>query len=222
MQLNSISSLSLKWKVQSVNTYAHDFMCISHIREFMIQYMYLFQFNKEDGNMIDTIVDAYVHVRDAFYDVDTKVYVFDSQHDVDVKVMIQNIMSETLSNIKAYVSYPLQNEEMQSHMKLMHQLISPLHNQGYTYMTDHDIVDFYRNQKHPELKTFILKKYANESFMIDTIRMYLNHNQNMSQAAKELFVHRNTLMMRLDKFYEVTGFDVKKFYDAYLIYGLLR
>jgi len=188
----------------------------------MIQYIYMFQFNQDDSQIIDGIVGAYVHVQTMIRDEQKKIYVFEANQDVKLTMMIQDMMSETLSNIKAYVSYPIQAEDMTSHIKTMQTLVSKMAFKSKTLITNHDIVDAYQYQKHPLLQSFIFKKYAQESFMLDTIKTYLDHNQNMSQASKELFVHRNTLMMRLDKFHEVTGFDVRKFYDAYLIYGLLR
>ena len=36
--------------------------------------------------------------------------------------------------------------------------------------------------------------------MIDTIKVYLDSNLNMVNAAKTLYIHRNTLIQRLDKF----------------------
>ena len=188
----------------------------------MIQYIYMFQFNQDDSQIIDGIVGAYVYVQNTIQDDKKKIYVFEANKDVDLKMMIQDMMSETLSNIQAYVSYPILFEDMTTHMTTMQTLISHITLQGKALITDHDIVEGYHHHIKPLLRSFIFKKYAHESYMLDTIKTYLDHNQNMSQASKELFIHRNTLMMRLDKFHEVTGFDVKKFYDAYLIYGLLR
>jgi sugar diacid utilization regulator len=42
----------------------------------------------------------------------------------------------------------------------------------------------------------------------------------MITASKELFIHRNTLMMRLEKFNDATGFDMKSFKDGFLMYHL--
>jgi DNA-binding PucR family transcriptional regulator len=58
--------------------------------------------------------------------------------------------------------------------------------------------------------------------MQESIKIYLESNQNMSLAAKKLYVHRNTLIQRLDKFHQTTGFDVRVFSDAYLIYHLMK
>ena len=58
--------------------------------------------------------------------------------------------------------------------------------------------------------------------MKKTIITFLENNQNISLAAKELFLHRNTLTQRLDKFNRITSFDLKQFKDAYLIYTLIN
>ncbi|MGB0203148.1 MAG: helix-turn-helix domain-containing protein, partial [Acholeplasmataceae bacterium] len=72
----------------------------------------------------------------------------------------------------------------------------------------------------PQLKIFILGKYHDQSYMLHTIQTYLESNQNMITASKELFIHRNTLMMRLEKFNDATGFDMKSFKDGFLMYHL--
>lgn len=39
----------------------------------------------------------------------------------------------------------------------------------------------------------------------------------MSETAKKLYIHRNTLLYRLDKFKNETGLDVRTFHDAVLV-----
>ncbi|MGB0175339.1 MAG: helix-turn-helix domain-containing protein [Acholeplasmataceae bacterium] len=187
----------------------------------MITYIYLFQLNKEYESMIDEIVETSGHIKRSFYDGDHKVYVFDALVTIDAAMLIQNMMSETLINIQAYVSHQLKEDEIESHIHMMKTLILNQLSSMKGYVTDHDILNMYHGMHHDLLKPFILKKYVNQHVMETSILTYLMHNQNMTVAAKELFVHRNTLITRLEKFHEATGFDVKTFYDAYLIYGLL-
>lgn len=68
----------------------------------------------------------------------------------------------------------------------------------------------------------VLRDYYNDNDMRHTIKTFLEENQNVSMASKELYLHRNTLNQRLNKFEENTGFNVKKFIDGYLIYHLLK
>lgn len=49
---------------------------------------------------------------------------------------------------------------------------------------------------------------------IITIQKFFDNNLNVSEASRKLFVHRNTLVYRLDKIYKLTGLDLRKFDDA--------
>jgi hypothetical protein len=68
----------------------------------------------------------------------------------------------------------------------------------------------------------ILKETKEDRELLHTIKVYLENNMNLSLAAKKLFIHRNSLQYRVDKFVEKTGIDVKQFENAVSIYlGLL-
>ncbi|TYP49784.1 PucR family transcriptional regulator [Thermosediminibacter litoriperuensis] len=49
---------------------------------------------------------------------------------------------------------------------------------------------------------------------LKTIRTVLDCNLNLAAAARKLYIHRNTLMYRLDKISSQTGLDIRKFKDA--------
>lgn len=49
-----------------------------------------------------------------------------------------------------------------------------------------------------------------------TIQKFLDYDLNISLAARELYIHRNTLVYRLDRLQKQTGLDVRKFEDAML------
>lgn len=55
-------------------------------------------------------------------------------------------------------------------------------------------------------------KFDND--MIKTIDVFFELNLNLSEAAKKLYVHRNTLIYRLDKIEKYTKYDIRKFKDA--------
>lgn len=72
-----------------------------------------------------------------------------------------------------------------------------------------------------ETKSKVLYTF-NDSFskldedMIKTIDVFFKLDLNLSEASKELYVHRNTLIYRLDKIQKYTGYDIRKFSDASL------
>ena len=49
---------------------------------------------------------------------------------------------------------------------------------------------------------------------LQTIDKFFENNLNVSETSRQLFVHRNTLVYRLDKIERLTGLDLRKFDDA--------
>lgn len=76
-----------------------------------------------------------------------------------------------------------------------------------------------------QLPTTLCKLFLNEVFddgvyeLIDpetmiTIQKFFENNLNVSETSRQLFVHRNTLVYRLDKIQKLTGMDLRNFSDA--------
>ena len=51
---------------------------------------------------------------------------------------------------------------------------------------------------------------------LDTINRFFENNLNVSETARKLYVHRNTLVYRLEKVKKITGLDLREFEDAIL------
>lgn len=76
-----------------------------------------------------------------------------------------------------------------------------------------------------QLPVSLCEIFLNETFeknvfrMLDeetmlTIRQFFDNNLNISETARQLYIHRNTLVYRLEKLEKVTGLDIKKFDEA--------
>jgi DNA-binding PucR family transcriptional regulator len=70
-----------------------------------------------------------------------------------------------------------------------------------------------------ELKQELLNKFeqkfnAFDSEMITTIEEFVDSGLNISDAARKIYIHRNTLIYRLDKIKKETGFDIRNFKEA--------
>lgn len=68
--------------------------------------------------------------------------------------------------------------------------------------------------KEEYLERFKEKFDAFDSEMINTIEEFVNSGLNISDAAKKLYVHRNTLIYRLEKISKDTGYDIRDFKQA--------
>lgn len=73
-----------------------------------------------------------------------------------------------------------------------------------------EIKRFIRDLLDPTLKE--------DSELLHSIKVFLECNMNSSLAAKKLYIHRNSLQYRVDKFIEKTGIDVKQFVNALAVY----
>ena len=49
---------------------------------------------------------------------------------------------------------------------------------------------------------------------LTTVYTFFDNNLNISETARRLYVHRNTLVYRLEKIQKKTGLDVRVFDDA--------
>ena len=57
--------------------------------------------------------------------------------------------------------------------------------------------------------------------MKNTIQVLLNHNLNVSRTAKALFIHRNTLVFRMDKLKELTGLNPSQYLNHAILCRML-
>ncbi len=66
------------------------------------------------------------------------------------------------------------------------------------------------------IKEFLEEKSLNlldEEIMI-TSEMFLKNSLNIAETSRKLYIHRNSLVYRLDKIESITGLDIRSFYDA--------
>lgn len=67
---------------------------------------------------------------------------------------------------------------------------------------------------------FIKESFASKSLddfdeeTLSTIEKFFENNLNVSETSRQLYIHRNTLVYRLDKLQKLTGLDLRVFDDA--------
>jgi hypothetical protein len=60
--------------------------------------------------------------------------------------------------------------------------------------------------------------FLEDQELYQTIKIFLENNLNASLTAKKLYIHRNTLQYRIDKFVEKTGIQLKDFNGAFTVF----
>lgn len=69
-----------------------------------------------------------------------------------------------------------------------------------------------------KVNTELSTVFSEDPELYITIKVFLENNLNASLTAKKLYIHRNTLQYRLDKFIERTGVQLKDFYGAFTVF----
>ncbi len=73
-------------------------------------------------------------------------------------------------------------------------------------------------QERPILFADIHQILLDDPDLIRTIKTYIENQANATLTAKQLFMHRNSLQYRIDKFIEKTGIDIKTFHGSFFTY----
>jgi carbohydrate diacid regulator len=73
-----------------------------------------------------------------------------------------------------------------------------------------DVTDTRKN----ELSYQVLRKLYEDKDLLKTTSVFLENGMNLTEAAKKLHLHRNTLIYRLNKVKELIGLNPTSFHDA--------
>jgi carbohydrate diacid regulator len=68
----------------------------------------------------------------------------------------------------------------------------------------------------------INKRKGLKAIFWDTLQVFFENNLNITNTSKAIFVHRNTLLYRLEKIRNATGLDPRKFNEAIQLYIALK
>ena len=65
-----------------------------------------------------------------------------------------------------------------------------------------------------QLPTTLCEMFLKDQETLFTIQKFFENNLNVSETSRKLFVHRNTLVYRLEKIKKLTGLDLREFDHA--------
>jgi sugar diacid utilization regulator len=171
---------------------------------------------------LDALFTSLVHVILINHDAHSILYIYEGEYELNFEEVILNMLSDTLYDLTLYQSYQFEHiDNLMLHFEFIKENIELVPKKNGPYINNQKILKAIIHLPKQLLRDNFMRKYSKDNMMLDTLKSYFENDQNMSKAAKELYIHRNTLIQRLDKFMQETGFDVRKFQDAVLIYQLI-
>lgn len=66
----------------------------------------------------------------------------------------------------------------------------------------------------------VLKVLENEELLLSA-RVLFDNNLSIENASKQIYIHRNTMVYRIEKIQSLIGLDIRKFDDAMTLYALI-
>jgi carbohydrate diacid regulator len=157
--------------------------------------------------------------------VDEESYEYQSSTEY-AEFLLRSIQEETGANVNIYIGGTVKSvydlsisfEQAQSAVLLSNAINAKGNIHSFKeYLLVRILEDMPRYKLSEYLDT-LMEINAREIFadeeMINTAEEFLENNLNVSETSRKLYLHRNTLMYRLDKIEKLTGLNLRKFSDA--------
>lgn len=151
-----------------------------------------------------------------------KKLLFELESNLDEKIKYYFIIGE---ECKSLVDY----HNVYSSMSVIDSIIPKDTTEKVIYMRDYEI-RLLINGLSNESKKVYLSKYINvfseknkaTKELLRTIKVYFTNNMKIGDTAKSMYMHRNTVMYRLNKFKDLYGLDLSQPYECAKLYlGIL-
>lgn len=188
-----------------------DAECIEMVREL---------FSSEDGDIVTTVDESHIIVIKELGEDDT----YESL-DETANMLVDMFSSEAMTNVR--VSYGNIVREIKGVSKSYKEAIMAL-DVGKIFYTDKKIIPYNMlgiGRLIYQLPVHLCQMYIDEVFggklpsdvddeILYTVNKFLENSLNVSETSRQLYIHRNTLVYRIEKLQKATGLDVRNFEDA--------
>ncbi len=134
----------------------------------------------------------------------------------EIRNMLMALEVELMVNMYAYLSSDSLDDRLSEELEIGKILIDYIPHGVYNLKEAILACDIVPSKE--KILSYILKYTGiNEEF----IRDFAMCDLNVSKAGKAMNFHRNTMIYKLDKLASVSGFDLRHFRDAYILYTLI-
>lgn len=194
---------------------------LEHNKWYLVK-IYLNQDRDKLDNIIDNIFECkYIFVRN---DKENYLLIQNDKHDNQLLSLINTIESDMYLKIRMLYAQDLESID---DIKKAYDKLNML-DDIFIYHSSHKIAsinDFKLELLIDKVDDYtlndILDNITKANFdkldaeLLNTINIFLKNNLSITNTAKELYIHRNTLIYRLDKIKQITGLDIRIFSDAF-------
>lgn len=177
-------------------------------------------FSQQNGDYVTTVDENHIIVIKQLDD-----NVTNEELDDTANMLVDMFSSEAMKNVR--VSYGNVIREIKGISKSYKEAIMAL-DVGKIFYPDKKIIPYNMlgiGRLIYQLPVHLCQMYIDEVFaggfpediddeILNTINKFLENSLNVSETSRQLYIHRNTLVYRIEKLQKATGLDVRNFEDA--------
>ncbi|MGD9605128.1 MAG: helix-turn-helix domain-containing protein [Bacilli bacterium] len=159
-----------------------------------------------------------------FLKLDQEIIVFYFE-EYDFKNVIVSMSDDFSLSLSCFQSKKMNPEKPSYFHTLLSSFHQQFHNRTFVFVDIADlIIGLVKTDKDllKPLVPIILDRLYNDSQFEQIIRAVLDNDLNVSQAAQSVYMHRNTMINKLELIKAETGLNIQHFKDAFCMYWLLH
>ena len=177
-------------------------------------------FHTHNGDFVTTVDEEHIVVIKALSERDSY-----EDMEEDAKMLVDMFSSEAMTNVR--VSYGTIVSDIKGVSKSYKEACMSL-DVGKIFYAEKSVISYNTlgiGRLIYQLPINLCEMYIDEVFggelseeiddeILNTINKFLDNSLNVSETSRQLYIHRNTLVYRIEKLEKVTGMDVRNFDDA--------
>ncbi len=176
--------------------------------------------NFNDSKMLINIIKNLLGINIKIKEEDNYIIVYhDYKNDDDIIKIINSLSDDLMASFITYISSDFDENKLANELEI----VLPI------FMNNDFPVGVYNFKSLLLQKPIIHNRREVLNYILDSsgvgedfIRGFAENDLNVSKASKAMFIHRNTMIYKLDKLKELSGFDLRVFIDAYILYMLIQ
>lgn len=152
------------------------------------------------------------------------IYFYKAEDDYSLQNIINTINDDFGILLKGFESCPI-DIEIREDFFILFDLYLKYSSMQATYINTKDLIfDIVKKDYSSliRLRKIVFKNILNDAQTISLINHFFLNNLNVTQTAKASYMHRNTVMNKLEVIKKITGFNIQNFEEALSLYLLIK
>lgn len=145
--------------------------------------------------------------------------------EIEIKDILSSISDDFGINVKVFASCKIESKFPENFKTIYNFYKKYLNNKPYTYANISDLILEIIRVNIQDLKKIrfaVLNKINDDSQMENLILTMFSNDLNVTQTANQVYMHRNTIINKLEYIKKETSLNLQSFKDANCMYWLIK